>query len=150
MNTCNYLPKSTLSDLYFDLDHIFDSFYQGSSNPKLRALKNNDSFKIPAVSIYEKEDTYNMEFEVPGVAPEKIDISLNGNVLTIKGEKEDQKECKEGECCVSERNYGSFQRSIQLPENADLDSVTASNKHGVVTVTVKKAKDKGVKKIALS
>ncbi len=150
MNTSNYLPNNTLSDLYFDLDHIFDGFCRGNFNPKLKAAKNSDSFKIPAVNIYDKEDAYNMEFEIPGVAPEKIDISLNGNVLTIKGEKEDKKECKEGECCVSERHHGSFQRSIQLPENADLESITASNKHGVVTVTVKKAKDKGVKKIALS
>lgn len=150
MNTSNYLPSNALSDLYFDLDRIFDSFNHGNFAPKLRASKNTDSFKVPAINVYDKDDAYQMEFEIPGVAPEKIDISLNGNVLTVKGEKEDKKECKDGECCVSERSCGSFQRSIQLPENADLESITAANKHGVVTVAVKKAKNKGIKKIALS
>lgn len=149
MNTSNYLPGRKFNSIFNDFEDLLNTFYRGSA-PSLRTLKSEEAFKVPAVNIYEKEDAYQMEFEVPGVEPEKIDISLNGNVLTLKGEKETKKECKEGECCVAERTYGSFQRSIQLPENADLESVSATNKHGVVTVTVKKAKNKGVKKISLS
>ena len=77
--------------------------------------------------------------EVPGVEPERLDIQLAGDVLSIRGEKLEENESKDGSRTWSERRYGSFARSVQLPCAVDSESVQAEHKYGVVTITLRKA-----------
>jgi HSP20 family protein len=85
--------------------------------------------------------------ELPGVRPEDVDIRITGGVLTIRGEKREEKEEKNKNLHFTERSFGSFQRSVQLPSTVDPDKVEATFKNGVLTVTVAKHADAKPKRI---
>jgi len=76
--------------------------------------------------------------EVPGIDAQDIDISVTGDVLTIKGEKKSEQEEKEANYHLVERNYGSFSRCLKLPAAVDLDKIEAKYEKGVLTVTCPK------------
>ena len=84
------------------------------------------------------EDSYEITMELPGVKAEDVDVSLDNNTLTVKGEKHFQREEKGRSFFFSEREYGSFQRSFRLPADADQDNVTAGFKDGVLSLRVRK------------
>ena len=85
--------------------------------------------------------------EIPGMDSKDIDISLNGRVLTIKGERKQEHEDKEKSYHRIERSYGSFSRSFELPADVDADKVKASYKDGVLVLNIPKTKEQSVKKI---
>lgn len=76
--------------------------------------------------------------EVPGVEEKDIQITLDNDVLMVRGEKRREQEKKEGGFHRVERSYGSFQRALNLPDDANRDSIKASFKNGVLTVTIDK------------
>jgi len=91
------------------------------------------------IDVSESENELCVRAEVPGIEPEKLDVQLEGDVLTIRGEKFDTGASEEGKRTWSERRWGSFARSVQLPCAVDAESVRAEHKHGVVTITLRKA-----------
>ena len=102
----------------------------------------------PSVDVSETDDSIIVTAEVPGVDPENIDVSVDENQLVISGEKKQEEEEKEKNFYRMERSYGSFKRIFTLPRSADVDKVSASQKDGVLTVTIPKtevAKGKKVK-----
>ena len=76
--------------------------------------------------------------EVPGVEEKDIQITLDNDVLMVRGEKRQEQEKKEGGFHRIERSYGSFQRALNLPDNADQESIKAAFKNGVLTITMEK------------
>lgn len=105
---------------------------------------------MPAIEIMEKNNTLLITAELPGLEAKDVDISLEDDVLTISGEKhEERKEGEEGtQYYVWERRYGSFRRSFTLPSAVDADKITASFTKGVLTVALpksEKVKTKGKK-----
>lgn len=91
------------------------------------------------IDVSESESEICVRAEVPGIEPDKLDVQLTGEVLTIRGEKLDTRDADEGKRTWSERRWGSFARSVQLPCAVDPESVRAEHKHGVVTITLRKA-----------
>ena len=106
---------------------------------------------LPAVDIIEKEKEYEISAELPGMEPGNIEISVANGDLTIKGEKKEEKEEKKKDYYLSERRYGSFERSFRVPEGVDTDRIDASFKKGVLKVTLPKtpAAQKPEKKISV-
>ena len=108
---------------------------------------------VPAVDVAEKDKQYEITAELPGMDQNNIEVSLSDGVLTIKGEKKEEKEEKKKDYYLSERRYGSFQRSFQVPEGADAEKVEANFKNGILTVILPKTatvqKEKEEKKIAI-
>jgi HSP20 family protein len=103
----------------------------------------------PRFDVKETKDGYLFKADLPGVKDEDLDISLNGNVLTISG-KRDAELAEEGEQYYAmERTHGSFARTFALPDTADGDHVTAELKTGVLTVHVAKRPEAQPKKIAI-
>ena len=94
---------------------------------------------MPAIDIVEKEKAFEVTAELPGLDVKNIDLQLSDNVLTIKGEKQEEKEEKTKDRYVSERRYGSFRRSLQVPSGVDADKIEASFRSGVLTVTLPKS-----------
>lgn len=92
----------------------------------------------PAVDIVEKDNAFEITAELPGLDAKNIELSLSDDVLTVKGEKREEKEEKTKDRYVSERSYGSFRRSIQLPSSIDAGKIDANYKSGVLTVTLPK------------
>jgi len=93
---------------------------------------------VPPVDILEEPDSIRIMAEVPGVKPENVKISLENNVLTIHGSKEQVAEERTERVHRYERTYGTFERSFTLPATVDANAIKATYEHGVLTVTLPK------------
>jgi HSP20 family protein len=94
---------------------------------------------VPAVDVFEDKDAVRIAVEVPGVNPDDIKISLEQNVLTISGEKQQVSEEKTERVHRYERAYGSFTRSFTLPSSVDVDRIEAHTDNGVLSIMIPKA-----------
>jgi HSP20 family protein len=93
----------------------------------------------PAIDVIESDKAYEITAELPGLDAKNIEILLSDGTLTIKGEKQEEKEEKTKDRYVSERRYGSFRRSLQVPSSVDTSKIEANFKNGVLTVTLPKS-----------
>lgn len=139
--------SETWRSLRTEMDRLFDRFAGGWGMPSFGrmfdmapALRNESTFTVPtpAVDITEADGAYKLTAELPGLTEKDIEVQVAGDVLTLKGEKREEKEQKEKSFHLSERSYGSFQRSFSLPEGVDRDKVTAEFAKGVLTITMPK------------
>ena len=108
---------------------------------------NTTSF-VPPVDIYENEHNIVLKLEVPGIDQKDLDIRIENQTITIRGERKFEKETKEENYHRVERRYGSFQRSFGLPNTVNPEQVTADYANGILTVTLAKraeAKPKQIK-----
>src|SRR5690606_16844748 len=114
-----------------ELDGVFQRFFDDPFFSRDSFFNQEHSF-TPACNIEEKSDRYMIEAELPGVEPEEVEIELDGNVMTIKGERTLEEETKDEDkqMHIVEHSYGSFHRSFALPDNIDPDNITAENKNG--------------------
>lgn len=114
-----------------EMDDVFDRF--GSAAPTLAPRA-----AFPALNLYETPEAFVLTAEVPGVAPEDLEISLEGSTLTLRGERK-ATELEDASVHRSERLTGSFQRAIDLPIAIDGEKVEAVHRHGVLTLRLPKA-----------
>jgi HSP20 family protein len=105
----------------------------------------------PAVDVSEKDKEYDITAELPGLSEKDIEVKTSNGVLTIKGEKKEEKEEREKNYYLSERRYGSFVRSFRLPEGVDANKIEATFAKGVLTVILPKTAEaqKSEKKITV-
>ena len=136
-----------LESLRREIDRLFDSFHEGAwrlpfGRPAFNlelAWPRETSWAIaPAVDVAEKDKEYEITAELPGMDEKNIEIKMSNNVLTIKGEKKEEKEEREKDYYLSERRYGSFTRSFQVPEGVDTGKIEATFAKGVLTVKLPK------------
>jgi len=92
----------------------------------------------PAVDFTDTEKAYEITAELPGIDEKNVEVKVANGVLTIKGEKQEEKEEKKKDYYLRERTYGAFERSFQLPDGVETDKIEASFKKGVLTVTLPK------------
>jgi len=121
----------------------------GNSFFDFRPLKQN---QFPRVDIAETENNFLITAELPGIDEKNVDITLDGETLTIKGEKKETSEDKQGEFYSRERSYGQFQRSFEVPATINQNKIDASFSNGVLTVKMPKTPEskKEVKKIPIN
>jgi len=93
----------------------------------------------PAADVAESEKGYEITAELPGIDDKNVEVKFSDGVLTIKGEKQEEKEEKKKDYYLSERSYGSFQRAFQVPDSVDTDKIEATFKNGVLKVTMPKS-----------
>ena len=123
---------------YGDLD-LWDAFFE-TPHVHFRGY----DFGVP-LDVSETKDSVVVEAEMPGMNSKDLDITLNGDLLTIRGEKRQESETKKGDCYCSERRYGKFSRSVRLSANVKHDSkIKASYKDGILRVEIPKAKSKTI------
>ena len=103
----------------------------------------------PRVDVVESEDAVTVTAELPGVKPEEVELTVEGDMLTLRGEKREEKEQKEKNYHRVERRYGSFTRSIHLPSSVDAEKVSAHAKDGVLTIEIPKREDAKPRKIQI-
>lgn len=110
-----------------------------------------DTMTAPVVDIAEKDNAYEITAELPGIEERDIDVKLSNGVLIIKGEKKAEKEEKKKDYYLSERSYGSFERSFSVPEGVQAEKVSATFKNGVLKIELPKSPEarKEEKKIAV-
>lgn len=129
---------SSLAALQEDMNRMFEHFF---TSLNLRLTDWDEKLPAaPSVNIVENGDSFRVEAELAGMDPKDVEVEVAGGYLTLKGErKEEKKEEKEGgKYLRQEISYGSFLRSVPLPETADSDKAKASFKNGILTVTVPK------------
>jgi HSP20 family protein len=133
-----------------DMNRLFDDFFGGSGLAPLSAFPEGMDLFSPRVDVVETESEVRVSAELPGLDDQDIDVSLSRDVLTIKGEKKQEKKEKGRNYYRTERSYGSFQRSVPLPCEVDADKVDAVFQKGVLTITLPKAGEaKDRKRIAV-
>jgi HSP20 family protein len=101
----------------------------------------------PPVDIYEDKDKYIVKAEVPGMRKEDLNVTLDGNTLSISGERKAEEEKREGESYRAERFFGRFQRSVTLPMAVAEDKIQATYKDGVLSIQVPKSEEAKPKQI---
>jgi HSP20 family protein len=118
-----------------DIERMFDRMAADWDLPEFKPMGD----WVPSLDFSETKDAYSAKLEIAGIEPRDIHVSVENGVLTVKGEKKQEKEEKDERRYRSERTYGSFARSIRLPGPVDTEKVTAAFKNGVLTVTMPKA-----------
>ncbi len=101
----------------------------------------------PNLDIYENKDTITVRAELPGMKKEEISVALDGDTLTLSGERQCEGQQREAETYRAERYFGRFQRSVTLPAPVDARKVQATYKDGVLTVTLPKSEEAKAKQI---
>ncbi len=136
-------PFKELQSLQEKIDRIFEETLRG------REPATFSGSWVPAVDIYETDDAIVLEAELPGMDEKDIEVRVEDNVLTIKGERKFEKEAKEENYYRMERYYGAFQRSFTLPSNVDVDKIKAEYKKGILKVTMPKKEETKPKQIKI-
>jgi HSP20 family protein len=135
-------PWGELAGMQRDMERIFSRL----GTPARGAAESAGASWMPRVDVIQKDDDLVVKAEIPGMDPEDIDVSLTDNVLSIRGERRSETE-EEGEgYLVRERSYGSFERSMMVPEGIDPASIRADYVDGVLEVTVPKALEEAAPK----
>ena len=134
-----------LTQMRREMDRIIDRF---SEAWPFRAFAETGRW-IPSVDVAETDKEVIVRAELPGMDPKEIDISLTGNVITIKGERKHEREEKKENFHLVERSSGSFSRSLQLPVDVQTDKIKATYKDGILNVTMPKTKPEATKKIEI-
>lgn len=118
--------------------HLFNNFLPGDYQAKLDVSGDNREYEV--------------SIDLPGLSEEDIQIDLRGNILTIKGHKEEKNESKDKQYYRIERSAGSFQRTLSLPEDADQNDISANIKNGLLVIRIprKELANEDVKRISVS
>lgn len=103
----------------------------------------------PAMDVYQDKDNVIVETSISGIEPEKVDISIENDVLTVSGRKEEKKEVKREDYYRKEIREGSFSRSVILPMGVQGDKAEANYEKGILKITLPKAEEAKPKKIAI-
>ena len=154
MNRAN-VPKEVaisapVSQFRTEIDRVFDRFFSDPWGVSLDRFPGwNPKLWLPSVDVVETEKEVTVRAEVPGVDPKDLDLSISGNILTIAGEKKESTEKKGEDFYQTERRFGSFRRSVQLPSQVDAEKVLAEHENGVLTVKLKKDLKDAPRKIPL-
>ena len=144
-NLVRWDPFREMTLLRSNMNRLFDDAF--GNFPQERA--GNDGAYGMALDVSEDESGYTVQASLPGVSADNIDITINDNVLTIRGEVRNESETKEQNYHLRERRYGTFSRSISLPASTDADNIDASHENGVLTLHIPKAEQAKPRKIAV-
>lgn len=137
--------ESNLVDSFRDeFDHFFDNFFSNVPSSLL------DTTWSPSIDVEENETEIKVTAEIPGIEEKNLNVSLNDHFLTISGEKtETNNESKNGQILISERKFGSFSRSVNIPEGIKTDQIKANYKNGTLVVTLPKDEKIKPRKISI-
>jgi HSP20 family protein len=149
MTLVRWEPRTTMSpwrnffNLQGRMNRMFDEFFNGDEDATMIRWR-------PAVDIEENHDEVTLNAELPGMTKDDIELTVKDNVLTVKGEKKMNTEKKEGDVFLSERCFGSFQRSFNLSNRVDANKVKAEFEDGILTIHMPKVEEAKPKAIEIA
>ena len=133
-----------------DMDRMMGDFFGRRARPwwPERWFRGEElEVRAPVVDLFEEKDDIVVKAELPGMDKDNVDVNLTDHTLTIKGEKKKEEEVKEENYYRSERSYGSFLRTLELPREVHADKVKASFKNGILEVRMPKTEEAKAKEI---
>jgi len=132
------MPWSRLGSLRDEIDRMFGSFEPGSWFDPPFVLTAAKQALMPAMDLTENGSSYAITLELPGIDPAKVEVKLANGTLTVSGEKEEETTDEGEDYHVSERRWGSFRRSVRLPDHVDRDRIEAQFANGVLKIVLPK------------
>ncbi|HET7382099.1 MAG TPA: Hsp20/alpha crystallin family protein [Pseudolabrys sp.] len=134
---------SPFMSLQREIDRLFEDFSRG-----FPAIAGNGAIALmPSMDVTETDKEIEITAELPGLEEKDVQINIADNILTIRGEKKAEKEQKDKNYRLVERSYGSFERTLELPEGVNADAIKANISKGLLKVTVPKPAPAQAKKI---
>lgn len=149
MAVVRWEPVRELSSIQSEMNRLFNTFFepgQGGGTNGAETLRR----WTPAMDLAETEDAFVLRADLPGVAEADVNIELEGDVLTVSGERRSDHEDKGEGFYRVERSYGRFARSLTLPEGVDPERVAASFDKGVLEVRIPKPEQRQPRRVAIS
>lgn len=144
MSLIRYRPFSAISDLQNEINSLFSKQFSSENGESYESVLSNWA---PAVDIKEEDKQFVIHADVPGVDPRNIEIHMENDVLTIKGEKLTESKKEEEGYSRIERSSGSFYRRFTLPDTIDAANIQAKTKNGVLEIIIPKTKKAESKRI---
>ena len=146
MQLIKWNPSRDIFSLRNHFNSLFDDFFY----PSRRTVAEEGTWNWnPAVDIYEEDDNFVVQAELPGVSKDGISVDVKGRVLTIKGERSADNEVNEDKYYRRERVYGQYRRSFTLPSEVDPEAVKAEYNDGVLKIRVPKPEVQKPKQITV-
>lgn len=137
------LVASPFMSLQREIDRLFEDFSRG-----FPTIAGNGAIALmPSMDVTETDKEIEITAELPGLEEKDVHINIADNILTIRGEKKAEKEQKDKNYRLVERSYGSFERTLELPEGVNADAIKANISKGLLKVTVPKPAPAQAKKI---
>ena len=136
-----------------EMDRLLEGFVRGTWFEPAADLSRSEGWPatfVPTVDVTEGPKRITIRAEVPGIDPSDIEVSVSGSMLTIHGRKEESSEERDDEHFHCERRFGSFTRTIELPESADLDSLEAEQSSGVLTIRVARNAEGAARRVEIN
>lgn len=121
-----------------EIDRMFDEFFDGFGGRSLRSAFGGWADVTPSIDLAETDKEIVVTAELPGLDPKDFEVTVAGDVLTLKGEKKDEHERRDGDSYYKERRFGQFSRSVRLPFEVTDEKVDARYDKGVLTVRIPK------------
>lgn len=146
MNIVKYDPFRELRSMQDEMNRLFNVGFS-KSNSQEDIVRGAWS---PNVDIFESQDKIVLEAELAGMKPEEVEISIENNVITLKGERKFEKDEKSENYHRVERSYGSFTRSFTLPRTIISDEAVAGFENGVLKITLPKREEAKARKIEIT
>jgi HSP20 family protein len=137
-------PLQNLASLQDQVNRLFDTSFQGRSDSSALTAW------APAVDIYETENELVLKADLPDVNEKDLDIRVENNMLTIRGERKFEQKVKEDNYLRIERTYGSFSRSFSLPNTVSTEGIKADYKNGVLTIELPKRAESKPKQVKIN
>lgn len=135
---------SDIASMQREMNRMFDSFFRGDPGEEFPLAS---ATWRPAVDIAEEDAAFQVRMELPGVAKDDVKITMENNLLTVRGEKKQERESKGTNYHRAERGYGAFQRSFTLPTTVKGERIEASFKDGILNITLPKSEEAKPKEI---
>lgn len=129
-----WMGVDPLLDLHREMNRLFDDVFRGSGGQGDGG--SGGMVSMPRLDMHESDNELCLTADLPGVTPKDVDLQIDGDVLTISGERKAENEQKQQNYHLMERSYGRFQRRVQLPFTPDAGQVKANFEHGVLTVRI--------------
>jgi HSP20 family protein len=137
-------PFRELRQMQENMDRLWRSFGSGGGEEG-----NVENWAIP-LDVVQEGDNIIVKASVPGVKPEDIDVSIENDVLTIKGQTKEEREHQEGNYLMRERRAGSFYRALRLPDTLDSDQAQLHYENGVLSITFPRLESKRAKRLQIT
>jgi HSP20 family protein len=142
-------PVSEIARMEREMERMFEDFFSPRWSPFRRSFWPTRKQAFPSVDIdvYEEKDEIVAKAELPGMSKDDINVNVADHILTIKGEKKKEEETKDEDYFFSERSYGTFVRSIELPADVQTEKAKANFKNGILEIRLPKTEEAKKKEI---
>ncbi len=139
-------PWSAFDQMQEDMGHMMGGFMAGLPGMMTQMNQHMGIDSMPSVDMEEKNNSYIVRVDIPGLNKDKIEITVRGEILTIQGMRESINQEQSGSYYTQERSYGSFSRSLRLPGPVDEGNIKADYQNGVLTITLPKVSEEQASK----